>query len=97
MKRLSWHHIPKQPAKIAATVPRVASLVPTKDRLYAKLLAIEEGCSVRTARRLMSTGNLGAVHGRNARDRWIDRQAYQRWLDAKASSTAAESRFTKTL
>lgn len=61
---------------------RPASQVPAKDRLHAKDLASLEACSAGTARRLMRSGALGKVNGRNARDRWVDRVAYQAWLDA---------------
>ncbi len=61
---------------------RPASQVPTKDRLRAKDLAQLEACSAGTARRLMRSEVLGKVNGRNARDRWVDRAAYQAWLDA---------------
>lgn len=67
--------------KQSAYKPRSASLVPPEDRLRAKDLAMTEGCSSGTARRLMRSGALGPVRGRNRRDRWVDRQAYNLWLD----------------
>lgn len=60
---------------------RPASQVPAKDRLRIKDLACLEGVSIRTAGKLIRSGELGPVHGRNRRDRWIDRAAYQAWLD----------------
>lgn len=61
---------------IAAKQP----VVPVVDRLTAKRIAVAEGCSVRTARRLMASGVMGQVRGRNARDRWVARDGYEHWL-----------------
>lgn len=74
----------RPPGKLAdmpARVLRQASAVPPADRLRAKDLAGLEGCSPGTARKLMRSGELGPVRGRNRRDRWVDRQAYQSYLD----------------
>lgn len=57
-----------------------ARVIPAADRLHAKELAALEGCSVRTARRLMASGELGPVLGRSTRDRWITRPAYHAWV-----------------
>ncbi len=59
---------------------RPAHLVPVGDRLHAKDIALLEGFSPRTGLRLMASLALGRVHGRNARDRWVDRKAYEKWL-----------------
>jgi predicted site-specific integrase-resolvase len=48
--------------------------------MRAKDLAQAEGISISTARRLMHSGNVGPIHGRNQRDRWIDRRLYLSWL-----------------
>jgi len=75
------HHAPVQ---LLAKV-RDTSAVPAGDRLRAKDLAGLEGCAPGTARKLMNSGRLGPVRGRNRRDRWIDRRAYRLWLDHAAA------------
>lgn len=60
---------------------RPASHVPPAERLRAKDLARMEGCSPGTARKLMRSGSLGRIHGRNRRDRWIDASLYHRYID----------------
>lgn len=64
---------------------RIPSSVPPSDRLRAKDVAALESCSPCTAGRLMRSGALGPVHGRNRRDRWVDRHAYLTWLDMPAA------------
>lgn len=71
----------RPPETAPPAAPRPASHVPPADRLRAKDISQLEGCAPGTARRLMRTGVLGPVRGRNRRDRWIDRTAYRRWLD----------------
>ena len=64
---------------------RKPSQIPTSDRLRAKQIAELESCSISTAGQLIRSGDLGPVHGRNRRDRWVDRQAYRLWLDKPAA------------
>lgn len=73
--------LPGTLADMPARAFRSPSAVRPADRLRAKDLAALEGCSPGTARKLMRSGELGPVHGRNRRDRWIDRLAYQSYLD----------------
>lgn len=67
--------------------PPSSLAIPAADRLHAKELARLEGCSPGTARRLMRSGVLGPVYGRNARDRWVARAAYLRLLARFAAKT----------
>jgi hypothetical protein len=73
----------------ATARPRKPSQVPPADRLRAKDVAQLEGCSLSTAGALIRSGQLGAINGRNRRDRWVDRQAYQLWLDAPIAFPAS--------
>ena len=66
--------------------PRKPSQVPAPDRLRAKDVAQLEGCSLSTAYGLIRSGELGPISGRNRRDRWVDRQAYQAWIDHQEAS-----------
>lgn len=68
------------PPRAQVTFNRPAGEVPAQDRLRAKDLAQLEGTSVRSAQRLMATGDLGPVHGPKRR-RWVDRFFYNLWLD----------------
>lgn len=66
--------------------PRPASAIPASDRLRAKEIAALEDCSISTAGDLIRSGKLGPVYGRNRRNRWVDRRAYQTWIDLPADS-----------
>lgn len=76
--------MPGRESSVIAPAPRRPSDIPPADRLRAKDLARLESIAAGTARRLMHTGQLGPIHGRNLRDRWIDRQLYRHWLDTRA-------------
>lgn len=70
-------------ADMPARGARQPSEVSALDRLYAADIAQLEKISKYTAGELMRSGQLGTVHGRNQRDRWVDRRAYQQFLDTR--------------
>jgi hypothetical protein len=52
-------------------------------RMYAGDIAIEEGCSPRTALRMISAGDFGEVHSRNPRVKWVLVDGYCEYLSTK--------------
>ncbi len=52
-------------------------------RMFSSDIALEEGCSTDTAVRMMNSGDLGELHARNKRVKWVLVEGYCDYLATK--------------